>query len=234
MGVENFTANLMTAPCSRPSVQRFADGTWGVSCVLTEDDLYFMGQNWICAEGDPLCSENTSYGSHPCSDITAIDWSSLPSTLAQAQAQLDTSHWATPKKAHPEDRLHLRAEPYRDSRSLGKYYNGAPLEVLEKGDRWMRVRIGQTTGYMMTSYLAFGDDMRQAAPYRPSKSARYLLTDLTLHTNKGETTAVQLPTGMTANYTVIRLASGDRWIVWDPFANCFGLITGNQLWDGNG
>jgi len=36
--------------------------------------------------------------------------------------------WLYIANPNPNDRLHLRAEPYDGAKSLGKYYNGAPIE----------------------------------------------------------------------------------------------------------
>lgn len=60
---------------------------------------------------------------------------------------------------HPADRLHLRQSPSSKAKSLGKYYNGAPIEALS-GDQngWVQVRVGMgsasQTGYMNASYLS--------------------------------------------------------------------------------
>ncbi len=66
---------------------------------------------------------------------------------------------------NPADRLHLRKEPNASSASLGKYYNGTWVTVLEyRDDGWQKVGIGlagwdggkevyQRVGYMMTQYL---------------------------------------------------------------------------------
>lgn len=55
----------------------------------------------------------------------------------------------------PTERLHLREKASYSSESLGRYYNGVRVEVLEKGDEWTFVRIGELEGYMRTEYLDF-------------------------------------------------------------------------------
>lgn len=61
---------------------------------------------------------------------------------------------------NPEDRLHLRSEPYEGAKSLGKYYNGAPIERTGffNSNGWASVQIGLGAGvrkgYMMTRYLS--------------------------------------------------------------------------------
>lgn len=234
IGVENFTENLLIAGLyGGPSVQQYADGTWGVACVVTYDSLYFMGQNWISEAGEPFRSEAVCYGSHPWSNITMIDWNNLPATCADAWAKMDTSRWATPNNSNPEDRLHLRARPDKGSESLGKYYNGTPVEVLEKGKEWTRVRVGQTTGYMMTDYLAFGSEMKKVTPYYSSKTPALLLTNVTVQQNETQSTTIQIPRGEMAGYAVIGLTSKE-WIVWEQNTNSFGRIRDSELWDGNG
>lgn len=58
-----------------------------------------------------------------------------------------------PKQA---ERLHLREGPSYSSESLGRYYNGTRVEVLERTNaEWTKVRIGILEGYMRTEYLDF-------------------------------------------------------------------------------
>ena len=54
------------------------------------------------------------------------------------------------------DRLNLREKPDSASQTLGRYYNGTIVKVLNKGDTWSQVVIdGLATGYMMNEYLDF-------------------------------------------------------------------------------
>ena len=57
------------------------------------------------------------------------------------------------------DRLHMRAEPRDDAKSLGKYYNGVRLSnegQPHQGD-WIPVSLGRLTGYMKKQYLVLAD-----------------------------------------------------------------------------
>ncbi|MDR0928502.1 MAG: SH3 domain-containing protein [Oscillospiraceae bacterium] len=54
------------------------------------------------------------------------------------------------------DRVHLRAEPSKDADSMGLYFAGTYVEVLdERTADWVWVRIGEETGYIMRQYLQF-------------------------------------------------------------------------------
>lgn len=59
-------------------------------------------------------------------------------------------------------RLNLRAEPTKNSISIGRYYTGVRVQVLEDLGEWSRVRIAMgeadeyVEGYMMNSYLVSG------------------------------------------------------------------------------
>ena len=84
-------------------------------------------------------------------------------TLTAGEVRLDRTGWAVVNNPNPADRLHLRTEPTRSSRSQGKLYNGTPLLVLGSRGGWTKVQLGlgssARVGWMMTEYLAFGDDM---------------------------------------------------------------------------
>ena len=119
----------------------------------------------------------------------------------------------------------------QDSRSLGKYYNGTPLQVLSRGDEWTQVRIGQQVGYMMTKYLLFSDRINTQ------------LSALTMKTNVNPTTEIlwddtAVPENIT-DYEVQGLlivgVIGDKWyLVWNPDTDRYGRIWQTELWDGNG
>ncbi|MBR4069302.1 MAG: SH3 domain-containing protein [Clostridia bacterium] len=54
----------------------------------------------------------------------------------------------------PAQRLNLRTKPAESSISLGKYYNGCIVTLLDRaGDDWYKVRIGELTGYMKRAFL---------------------------------------------------------------------------------
>lgn len=56
------------------------------------------------------------------------------------------------------DRLHLRQQPSQNARSLGRYYNGTIVTLLDNFDgrnEWTAVQIGSITGYMKSEYLDF-------------------------------------------------------------------------------
>lgn len=234
IGNENFTENLLIPELNGgPYIQCFADGTWGVSCMVTRDGgMYFMGQNWICDSTPYLCQSVICYGEHPWSDITAIDWLSLPPTLAEAQSHIDTSCWAMPDNSNPQDRLHLREKPDQESRSLAKFYNGTPVQILKNGKEWTKVRIGNMTGYMMTKYLAIGEDMKQSHPYLSGKTPRNWLIHMARMGDRNRTRSVCVPEFF--GYNVIGLADGEWWIVWNANENSFGMVRDSEMWDGNG
>ena len=52
------------------------------------------------------------------------------------------------------DRVHLRAEPSQSAASLGLFFTGTEVTVLDGGDAvWAHVEIGSQQGYMMKKYL---------------------------------------------------------------------------------
>ena len=61
-----------------------------------------------------------------------------------------------------EERLHLRTSPSKNAESLGKYYNGVEVEILDYvNTSWAYVRIDTLTGYMQTKYLSTVLDSEQ-------------------------------------------------------------------------
>lgn len=144
---------------------------------------------------------------------------------------LDTSDWATPNNANPQERLHLRSQADKKSRSLGKYYNGTPIKVLERGKEWTKVQIGSVTGYMMTKYLLFGEDINKQTPALAYKTNVNLITEILWD----DTNTTEKLTPYEVNQLLIIGVMEDEWyLVWEPNADRYGRILQSSLWDGNG
>ena len=151
-------------------VRRYGKGKWGLSYVNSYD--FFVGPDWIGMYGSEMNSQ--FFGSHAWGDITIIDWSSLPpeefgsqETKEMLSAMVDRTDWAVTAQNDPDGTTKLLAEAGSEEPSLGDFYNGTPLFVLEHGSEWTKVRIGSDEstgamiGWMRTEDLTFGDEMLQ-------------------------------------------------------------------------
>ncbi len=156
LGWENFTDSLrIDGRCV--TVQLLYSGKAGLEYIYDnmagEDAFLFFGDRTVWQD---VGMETILYGDHPWDDITQIDWGSLPQTRFQASERTDAGHYAFVLNPDPADRLHLREEPDRSSRSLGKYYNGTPVTVLSEQEDWAEVTVGGRHGWMMKEYLDMG------------------------------------------------------------------------------
>lgn len=76
---------------------------------------------------------------------------------------------AVVKNPNAKDRLNLRTSPQSDASSLGKYYNGTTVILLEDmiGD-WWKVQIGNLVGFMDGYYLDTTADQYRVDDARPT------------------------------------------------------------------
>lgn len=171
-GFENFSSSLVIGDLL-VSVGPVDANTCGVTFIYNISDelsgayMFSLGKNRITGES-PNCYGHC-YGDHPWSDITVMDWSSLPHSLEEALDGMDSSRWAVVNNPNSADRLHLRLSPDRGAKSLGKYYNGTPVRILETKGEWVRVDIFGVSGWMMKKYLAIGDAGYQVEAVFPSR-----------------------------------------------------------------
>lgn len=227
LGDENFTSALVIewADGRRASLvlAPYADGSWGLrQCphfVGTQ-----LGRNWMQQEAG-----HRIFGAHPWNDVTAIDWAAVPTDEAQLRASFDTTGWATPNNPNPADRLHLRTEDHRSAASLGKYYNGTPVQVITRGDEWTKVDICGVQGYMMTKYLAFGEDMAAVAGAAPAMQLRAAQTRL--YASPQEDASYEI---VTQDPLVIGILGQTWYHVWYPDTGLSGWMKQDDLWPGNG
>lgn len=85
----------------------------------------------------------------------------VPLSAIELEAGIYNGTTALVNNPNPSDRLNLREMPRTSSTSIGSYYNGQEVEVLEYGMVWCHVRINGKEGYMMTQFLAFGDEVKE-------------------------------------------------------------------------
>ncbi len=236
LGVENFVDSLGFVGSDGYgyytfSVKPFADGTWGISLIYppSPEGLFRVGQNWIFEEsGAPLI-----VGGHPWSDITAIDWNTLPTNYEDALSMLDHSGWALVTNPDPAERLNLRESPDKKSPSLGKYYSGAPVRILENTGEWARVDILGVQGWMMTEYLAIGENMTQVTFAGPQLST--VEGGATLYSTPDEGGTVYSEVEYThGGMKVIGIWDEEWYHVWFYEKGFGGYIHASELWEGNG
>ena len=168
IGDSNFTDAInMTDMDNGASVgiRKNGKGLWGIGYINCYDLL--VGSDWVKVPGyDP---DELFFGTHAWGDITNIDWLSFPPEYpdydepVQLSTLVDRTDWATPARDDPGATTDLLGEAGDESTLLGRFYNGTPLFVLERGGEWTKVRIGSGgdagvfTGWMRTEELAFGD-----------------------------------------------------------------------------
>ena len=106
---------------------------------------------------------------------------SIPRSMDAMKQALVQDGWAVVCNPNPEDRLYLRPEAGDRNDSLGKYYNGTPVQVLETKGDWFHVRIcvNGPEGWMMKKFLAFGDRMNDVEPAWPNLCLREEYADQT-------------------------------------------------------
>ena len=231
LGVENFTHSLGIPSGNYYhiiSVVPYADGTWGVSLIYPDDSsLFILRKNVIYEDGQPVYGH---FGDHPWSDIAAIDWTNLPQSFEEALSRVDDTRWAVVSNPDSADRLHLRTTPSRSSLSLGKYYNRTPVQIREYGDTWCAVTVCGLEGYMMTQYLAFGENMdavEYAGPWLDTTSSNF-------PTHPVPDASVEGKYRANTDSFIIMGVAGDFYHVWFPYSDDYAYIFSGFLHPGNG
>lgn len=240
-GWENFWDCITIKSQTAAAVRPYADGTWGVDYTWpmqeTGEELFF-GRNWV-SDSNMLSRGMFYVGDNPWNDITTADWSTLPATMEEAKEHIDPSRWAVVNNPNPADRLHLRERDDRASRSLGKYYNGTPVEVLRTAGDWAFVRAGGMTGWMMKEYLAFGEDawaVKAAFPdlhHVEDKDYFLVWREDNLHAGKMAADGDwSVETG--ESWCIIGILGDEYYHVWFPDLDESGYMLQSDFWPGNG
>lgn len=207
----------------------YPSGKWGITGVIS-GDFWEAGPGWIANYSESSADFDPLWGDHPWDDIASLRWESLPKTFGEAIALSDPAAWATPQNPNPDHRLHLRESPSQTARSLGKFWNGAPVRVLKKGKEWSKVRVGSQEGYMMSKYLSFGQSIRKISPHLSRKNAVEPVTSIVWHGIFQPDRLAPWEIGEGSPLVVIGLTGDNRqYILWDPLLDRTGTVPVNAL-----
>lgn len=199
------------------SYSQLPDGTWQLESVAhggQEDAIYSLCFCGPRLEYSLCSSDGILMGTIPDSGLFSADLRALP-TVDQLAVRLDRSGWAKVNNPDPADRLHLRTQPTQTADSLGRFYNGTPVRVLEEKGEWCRVEIGldgRLTGWMMKQYLAFGESMDAVACAFPQQVLRDRYDGQKLYTSK----AMEAQTTLDGEMWVVGIAEGDLYVLLTP------------------
>lgn len=240
LGYQNFSDSLwIDGRCV--TVHLLYNGDAGLEYIYYDmarseesEGFLFFGKRTVW-DGSTMPAQSILYGDHPWDDITQIDWNTLPHNLAEASTRMDSGNYAMVMNPNPADRLHLREQADKRSRSQGKYYTGTPVEVLSVEGDWVRVAIGAQRGFMMKRYLTFGqagDALYLDMTAMPPLFAR----DVNLMVY-AERQIDECEWHMNADEAFMKVIGiiGDEWYhVWFPATGEYGFVWQSDLWAGNG
>lgn len=218
-GVENFT-NWLGHDQDSFYLELNEDGkTWGLKEVMSRRTV----SEDLTLSPTHIYNSHTRIviGTHPWSDVTRIDWSTLPVSIMAAYQKTDSSRWVIVRNPDPADRLHLRTFADRSSASKGKYYTGTPAQVLSvKGD-WVNVNIAGQSGWMMKKYLEFGDHLITTAEHMPEFDFRTGSGTLYALAARGARTTELLDTH---GWCVAGILGEEWYHIWNPQRNEYGFV----------
>ncbi|WP_346026477.1 SH3 domain-containing protein [Beduinella massiliensis] len=212
-----------------------AGGAYSLNWVMADDD-FAAGVNYVC-DGFPSVGSNNeyTYGTHPWSDLLKVDLMSLPESQDEALSQLDSRDYAVVNNPNPADRLHLRAAPDRNAASYGKFYNRMPVRVLDVRGDWAHVRAGEgegLEGWMMTEFLAFGDDMRSVQCAFPQLCVKDEHRDVMIYSAPDERSQ-PMALAWDAVHFIVGV-HGDEWFLVMTEDGRVGYVRQACFWPGNG
>ena len=211
--------------------------------VWGEQVYFIIEPHAICNDGTltTCTSDGYVYGNHPYSDVTDLPFAKFPTTYEEAVQHLDRTNWAVVNNPNPADRLYLRGKASKDGRNLGKFYNRTPVYVDEIRGEWVHVTIGRNlSGWMMTDYLAFGEDADKVECAFPQLEVR---EEYRLNVADETTYEFIVLDEPSKSAPQTRWHSGDNWDVIGIKGNYYIVMNDNEnvcyipqshLWVGNG
>lgn len=81
-----------------------------------------------------------------------------------------TGYFANRVISYCEDRISIYSQPDTTSDVVGCMYSRTQAKVLEKGEEFSYISSGDVEGYVLNTYLLFGEEAEKVAPFIGSKS----------------------------------------------------------------
>ena len=211
------------------------DGIWRLTFVdryigdghISLGSGYYGIKQWKDVELEGVC-----IGSMKMVTLDQLDLLALPQSDEEVAQMVDRSGWAVVHNPDPADRLHLRVKPDRKAESLGKFYNGTPVQVLSQKGEWSEVRIGLSglQGWMMTKYLTFGETMDHVERVFPQLTYRDEYHDTRpAYDSKACKNSIQMDEG----YRVVGVVEDELYILLNDLGQT-GYVPQEWLFEGNG
>ena len=124
------------------------------------------------------------------------------------------------------DRLNLRKKPSESAESLGRFYSGTPVTVLQEDeDGWAYIRLGDLTGYVNASYL-----MKKNRNYgAPQNFYTAQTTGNSVPLRKGAKNSAALISAIQGQVEILGDIGDDWRYVYSPSADAYGYVRANQL-----
>lgn len=215
-----------------------ADGEWRLFYVQSNQDFYWLsdGISWEDEYGN-----HALYGDLPSFSLSEMDPAKLPRTLSDARTLLHVEDWAVVSNPKPQDRLHLRTKPSQAAPSLGKYYSGTPVHILQTSGDWAKVDIYGIQGYMMLCYLARGaamETVQSAFPHRAitEQAATHGVIIYALPDLSSQVTGLvgkEVPHVSFNGFHILGVV-GEDWYHISVENDQSGYVQVKDFWDGNG
>lgn len=173
------------------------------------------------------------YGEVAAIDLFHLDFADVPASFDAAKTWVNQENIAVVNNPVVTDRLNLREEPKTSAPSMGKFYNGTPLYVIESKGDWTYVAVGRSglTGWMMTRYLAFGADSNNVAS---AFESLYVLNDTAvLYRDARMKEKVGTVYRDRGNFYIVGIAGKTLYLVILDDGEV-GYAYRNDFWPGNG
>lgn len=117
---------------------------------------YYTGTRVLVTESNNNWSKVEVDGKKGFMQTQYLSRSTSPTPVPTTSPTGTATH-AVVNNPNPADRLNLRAQPNTNSASLGRFYNGTVVVVIEKGNVWSLVEVNGLRGYMMNQFLFFNN-----------------------------------------------------------------------------
>ena len=216
-----------------------ANGEWSLEWVMNseenEDFNYSLVYCGVKVENAWETGGNAvRIGTIDNASIYMTDLINLPQNEQEMSSCLNRKGWAVVHNPDPKDRLHLREAPDKNSASLGKFYNGTPVQVHADLGDWCLVSIGldgNLEGYMMKRFLTFGADMDDVKCAYPQLVMRESYRDEPLYDApdlRNETAPLN-----DEEYWVVGVVDDRLYIILTEFGTT-GYVPQDWLFEGNG
>ena len=171
---QGFSGTIVIREESVSDIDEVLTAGAGASKDKEEKESHEDKKHTVSAEG----IDSVTAGAESGTDTTGSDGSMNLVDAVTSASSIKTEDFTNLVIARVNDYVNVRQMPSEESEVVGKLYNKSVGDELEDAGEWVKIKSGNTVGYVKKEYVVRGDEAKELAQEVGTRMAKVITTTL--------------------------------------------------------